>query len=168
MLPTEELNIMTYLYYFNGAGVASGDFNNDGRIDLFFAGNNSPCKLYLNEGNWKFREVTSLTGINTEGEWSTGVSVVDINNDGLTDIYVNQVGNFRDFKGRNKLFICTGVTDGIPAYVEKAAEYGLDFCGLATQSLFFDYDLDGDLDMYQLNHSVHENGTFGERRNFLG
>lgn len=167
LLPTEDLNIMTYLYYFNGAGVASGDFNNDGRIDLFFAGNNSPCKLYLNEGNWKFREVTSLTGINTEGEWSTGVSVVDINNDGLTDIYVNQVGNFRDFKGRNKLFICTGVTDGIPVYVEKAAEYGLDFCGLATQSLFFDYDLDGDLDMYQLNHSVHENGTFGERRNFL-
>ncbi len=168
LIPTEDLNIMTYLYYFNGGGVASADFNNDGRVDLFFTANNSPCRLFLNEGDWRFRDVTSLTGIETTGEWSTGVSLVDINNDGLTDIYVNQVGNFRDFKGRNRLFVCTGVSQGIPAYVEAAADYGLDFSGLATQSLFFDYDLDGDLDLYQLNHSVHENGTFGERKNFLG
>jgi enediyne biosynthesis protein E4 len=166
--PSKELNIMTYLYFYNGSGVGLGDFNKDGLSDIYFSSNLGKNQLYLNRGGMRFNEQTHAAGLDTLHGWSTGVSVVDINNDGFLDIYVNQVTGLLNFSGRNLLFLCQGIENGVPRFREAAADYGLDFRGLATQSMFFDYDLDGDLDLYQLNHSVHENGTFGERKNFLG
>lgn len=166
---TLDLNIFNYMYFFNGGGVGAGDFNNDGQIDLFFTANLLPNKLYLNEGNLKFRDVSETAGIIPDGGWSTGVSVVDINCDGKLDIYVSQVGDLETIQGKNQLFVCREIdASGIPHYEEKAAEYGLDFKGFSTQASFFDYDLDGDLDMFLLNHSLHANGTFGPRASFEG
>jgi hypothetical protein len=164
LTPLPELNMLKYMYFYNGAGVGAGDFNNDGLIDLFFAGNQVANKLYLNKGQLQFRDVTKQSGIPEDNGWSTGVSVVDINNDGLLDIYICRVGNYASLKGHNLLLICTGIgKDSIPIYVEKSAEYGLDFSGFSTQAAFFDVDLDGDLDMYLLNHSLRYNSTFNER-----
>ncbi|MBL6449078.1 VCBS repeat-containing protein [Fulvivirga sp. 29W222] len=165
---TNEFNVFSYMYFFNGAGVGAGDFDNDGRVDLYFASNQGANKLFLNIGNMKFEDITAKAGVDGAGGWSTGVSVVDINGDGLLDIYVNQVGDFKTLKGRNLLYINKGVDNGYPVFEEQAEQYGLDFVGFATQTAFFDYDQDGDLDIYQLNHSVHENGTFGERESFIG
>ncbi|MEZ4774184.1 MAG: VCBS repeat-containing protein [Bacteroidia bacterium] len=166
---TLDLNIFNYMYFFNGGGVGAGDFNNDGQIDLFFTANLLPNKLYLNEGKLKFRDVSEKAGIVNDGGWSTGVSVVDINCDGKLDIYISQVGDLDKLQGKNQLFVCTGIDEnGIPHYEEKAAAYGLDFKGFSTQAAFFDYDMDGDLDMFLLNHSLHANGTFGPRASFEG
>lgn len=160
---TPQLNILTYLYYYNGAGVAAADFNNDGLVDLYFTANQEEDKLYLNKGNLKFQDITELANIVNKGNWTTGVTHVDINNDGLLDIYVCKVGNYQGIKGKNLLFINQGVNrDGIPTFKEEAAEYGLDFSGFSTQAAFFDYDLDGDLDMYLMNHSVHPNRNNGK------
>jgi enediyne biosynthesis protein E4 len=167
--PTPEFNMFNYMYFYNGAGVGAGDFNNDGKIDLFFASNQGDNKIYINKGNLKFEDVTIQARIPQDGGWSTGVSVVDINNDGLLDIYICRVGNFETLNAKNQFLICQGIDEnGIPYYEDKAAELGLDFSGFSTQAVFFDYDLDGDLDMFLLNHSVHQNGTFGERKNFAG
>ncbi len=164
-----SFNMFHYMYFYNGAGIGAGDFNNDGLIDLFFAANQVGNRLYLNKGDMQFRDVTDSSRIPKNSSWSTGVSIVDINNDGLLDIYVCKVGQYEALKGKNELLICTGISaGGIPQYVDRAAEYGLDFSGFSTQSAFFDYDLDGDLDMFLLNHSVHHNGTFGPRNQFLG
>jgi enediyne biosynthesis protein E4 len=164
LTPLPELNMLKYMYFYNGAGVGAGDFNNDGLIDLFFAGNQVTSKLYLNTGNLTFKDVTKQSGIPDDKGWSTGVSVVDINNDGLLDIYVCRVGRFESLKGHNLLLVCTGIgKDSIPIYADKSIEYGLDFSGFSTQAAFFDYDLDGDLDMYLLNHSLRYNSTFNER-----
>lgn len=169
LTPTDSFNIFHYMYFYNGAGVGAADLNNDGLVDLFFASNQEQNKLYLNKGNMQFRDVTAAAGIPNDHGWSTGVSVVDINNDGLMDIYVCRVGNYGPLKGRNQFLICTGIDkDGVPHYTDKAKELGLDFTGFSTQAAFFDYDLDGDLDMYLLNHSVHENGTFHPRSEFIG
>ncbi|MDX2247721.1 MAG: VCBS repeat-containing protein [Bacteroidia bacterium] len=166
---TLDLNIFNYMYFFNGGGVGAGDFNNDGNIDLFFTASLLPNRLYLNEGELKFRDVTDQAGIFKDGGWSNGVSVVDINHDGKLDIYVAQVGDLEKIQGKNQLFICREIdAEGIPHYEEKAAEYGLDFKGFSTQATFFDYDGDGDLDMFLLNHSLHANGTFGPRASFIG
>jgi len=165
---TTHLNVMTYMYFFNGGGVAAGDFNQDGKVDLFFTSNLEKCKLFLNQGDFKFKDVTDSTGITIEKGWVTGISTVDINNDGLLDLYVSKVGKFLMIEDRNQLLVCTGLKNGIPQFEDQAAQYGLDLQGFGTQATFFDYDLDGDLDMYQLNHSVHENGTFGERDSFVG
>src|SRR5207253_10793502 len=103
------------------------------------------------------------------GGWSTGVSVVDINNDGLLDIYVCSVGNYETLKSKNQFLICQGITkNGEPYYKDEAQKYGLDFSGFSTQAAFFDYDMDGDLDMFLLNHSVHENTNFRPRIEYLG
>lgn len=167
-----ELNVFNYMYFFNGGGVAAGDFNRDGRIDLFFTANTGPDKLFLNEGDLRFRDVSTEAGINPVPEpplsWKTGVSVVDINCDGLLDLYVSQVGEYKTIKGRNRLLVCQKIENGIPIFKEDAAAYGLDLVGFGTQAAFFDYDGDGDLDCYQLNHSLHQNGTFGPRRQFEG
>ncbi|MCU7552586.1 VCBS repeat-containing protein [Chitinophagaceae bacterium LB-8] len=165
---TPEFNMFNYMYFYNGAGVGAGDFNNDGLIDLFFASNQGDNKLYLNKGGLQFKDVTAEAAIPQDGGWSTGVSVVDINSDGLLDIYVCKVGHYETLHGRNQFLICQGIKNGIPVYVDKAKEYGLDFAGFSTQAAFFDYDLDGDLDMYLLNHAVHQNGSFAERKMFLG
>ncbi len=165
---TTEMNIFKYMYYYNGGGVGVADFNNDGLKDIFFTGNMVENELYLNEGNLKFKNVTNKAGIKKDAAWSNGVSVVDINNDGMMDIYISQVGEFDIFKGHNQLFVCQKIENGIPVYQEMSAQYGLDLVGYGTHAVFFDYDLDGDLDMYQLNHSTHNNGTFGQRPSFLG
>lgn len=165
----QEFNLFKYIYFYNGSGVGAGDFNNDGLIDLFFGSNQKNNKLYINTGNLHFKDITKEAGVPADGGWTTGISVVDINNDSLLDIYVCRVGNYEVLKGKNQLLICQGIDkNGIPSYIDKAHEYGLDFSGFSTQAAFFDYDLDGDLDMFLLNHSVHENGTFRPRKEFLG
>jgi hypothetical protein len=167
--PTQQFNMFTYMYFYNGAGIGAGDFNNDGLIDLFFASNQGENKLYLNKGKLAFSDVTKEARIPQDGGWSTGVSVVDINNDGLLDIYVCRVGKYEILNNKNQLLICKGIDkNGVPFYEDEAKQYGLDFSGFSTQALFFDYDMDGDLDMFLLNHSVHQNGTFAPRADFLG
>ena len=154
--------------YYNGDGVATGDFNNDGKADIFFASNEGDNQLYLNKGALKFTEVSKEAQIPQDSAWNTGLSVVDVNNDGLLDIYICRLGNFEKFVSKNQLLICVGIENGIPKYKEAAAEYGLDFSGFSTQASFFDYDQDGDLDVFLLNHSVHQNGTFAPRTSFMG
>ncbi len=167
--PTKDFNVFKYMYFYNGSGVGAGDFNNDGKIDLFFSSNQGKNKMYLNEGKLKFKDVTDEAEIPEDGAWSTGVSVVDINNDGLLDIYICRVGNYETLHSKNQLLICQGIDkNGVPHYKDEAHEYGLDFSGFSTQAVFFDYDGDGDLDMFLLNHSVHQNGTFAPRDVFLG
>ncbi|MCE6990841.1 VCBS repeat-containing protein [Dyadobacter sp. CY323] len=165
--PTKDFNIFYYMYFYNGGGVGAGDLNNDGLVDLVFSANQEPNKVYLNKSGMKFEDITEKSHFTGAKGWSTGISVVDINQDGMLDIYISQVGNFDAMKGHNLLFICQEITkDGIPVYAEKSKEYGLDLVVFGTQALFFDFDLDGDLDMFQLNHSVHQNGTFGRRSLF--
>jgi hypothetical protein len=166
--PNEAFNMFHYMYYYNGAGVGTGDFNNDGKIDLFFASNEGANQLYLNKGGLKFENVTKQAQIPQDTAWNTGVSVIDINNDGLLDIYICRLGNFEKFKDKNQLLVCQGIQNGVPTYKDEAAQYGLDFSGFSTQATFFDYDMDGDLDVFLLNHSVHQNGTFAPRQNFVG
>ena len=164
---SEELNVFNYMYFYNGGGLACGDFNNDGRPDLFFTANLDYNALYLNEGNMEFRDVTAASGLRDTTGWFTGASVVDINQDGLLDIYVMQVSDYAGLTGHNRLYINGGTDDrGVPQFTEGAAEYGLDQTGFGTHAVFFDYDGDGDLDCFQLNHSVHQNGTFGPRQQF--
>jgi hypothetical protein len=167
-----EVNVFNYMYFFNGGGVGAGDFNNDGQIDLFFTSNMGPDKLFLNEGGMRFRDVTAAAQVNPAQSpgipWKTGVSIVDINHDGLLDIYISQVGDYKAIKGRNRLLICQKIEQGIPVYKDEAAQFGLDLVGFGTQAAFFDYDGDGDLDLFQLNHSLHQNGTFGPRKQFEG
>ena len=163
-----DFNVFDYMYFFNGGGVGIGDFNQDGMEDLYFTSNLGSNKLFLNKGDMQFTDVTEQSGVEGTGGWSTGVSIVDINADGLLDIYVSQVGDYKVLSGRNLLFLCTGIEEGIPYFEERAADYGLDLIGFGTQAAFFDYDLDGDLDFFQLNHSVHANGTFGQKHTFDG
>ena len=167
--PSRNFNLFDYMYYYNGGGIGAGDFNNDGLIDLFFASNQENNRLYLNTGKLHFKDVTETAGIPKDSSWSTGVSVIDINNDGLLDIYVCKVGHLDGLpQSHNQLLICTGIDkDGIPHYRDSAKEYGLDFSGFSTQAAFFDYDGDGDLDMYLLNHTIRQNGTYGPRKEKL-
>src|ERR1051326_157955 len=142
--PSRDFNLFDYMYYYNGGGIGAGDFNNDGLIDLFFASNQENNRLYLNKGKLKFEDVTKEAKIPQDGGWSTGVSVVDINNDGLLDIYICRVGNYEMLHSKNQLLICQGIDkNGVPHYKDEAKEYGLDFSGFSTQALFFDYDMDG-------------------------
>lgn len=167
--PNPEFNMFNYMYFYNGAGIGAGDFNNDGLIDLFFSSNQGENKLYINKGGLLFADVTKEAAIPQDNGWSTGVSVIDINNDGLLDIYVCKVGKYEVLNSKNQFLICKGVDkNGVPVYEDKASQYGLDFSGFSTQALFFDYDMDGDNDMYLLNHAVHQNGSFAPRTNFIG
>jgi len=167
--PRSELNMLKYMYFYNGAGVGVGDFNNDGLIDIFFTANQVSNRLYLNKGSMTFNDITTAAGIPDDRGWSTGVSVVDINNDGMLDIYVCRVGNYASLKSRNQLMICESIDkNGIPHYRDRAADYGIDFSGFSTQASFFDMDRDGDLDMYLMNHSLRYNSTFQPRANFSG
>lgn len=160
--PTKELNILTYLYYYNGAGVATADLNNDNLIDLYFTSNQGEDKLYLNQGDFKFKDITNEALINNDIGWTTGVTHVDINNDGLLDIYICKVAGHQNLKGHNLLYVNQGANEnGIPSFKEQSKDYGLDFSGYSTQAAFFDYDLDGDLDMFLLNHSIYPNRNYG-------
>lgn len=151
----EEDNIFTYEYMYNGAGVAIGDVNNDGLADIFFTANQLPDQLYLNKGAFQFQDITEAAKVTGRPGWKTGVSMADVNADGLLDIYVCYSGK-GDAKSRdNQLFINKGIKDGVPVFADEAVAYGLNAPGTnSTQSLFFDYDRDGDLDMFLLNHAV--------------
>ncbi len=160
---TPELNILNYLYFYNGAGVAAGDFNGDGFVDLYFTSNQGPDKFYINQGVFSFKDATSPSNLTNDTGWTTGVTHADINNDGLLDIYVCKVGDHGTIRGQNLLYINQGNNkEGIPTFKEQASKYGLDFIGYSTQAAFFDYDLDGDLDMYLMNHSVNPNRSYGK------
>lgn len=160
---TPELNILNYLYFYNGAGVAAADFNGDNLVDLYFTSNQGEDKLYLNHGDFKFEDITEAAQIKNDTGWTTGVTHADVNNDGLIDIYICKVGDHGPITGKNLLYINKGVSEnGTPIFKEEASKYGLDFIGYSTQAAFFDYDLDGDLDMYLLNHSVNPNRSYGK------
>ncbi len=158
VIDDDTLNIVDYLYYYNGGGVAAGDVNNDGLTDLYFVSNRGTNRLYLNQGNFKFRDVTAQAGVGGYADWQTGVTMADVNGDGWLDLYVCAVGNYKKLEGSNELYINN--QDG--TFTERAADYGLDFTGFSTQAAFFDYDHDGDLDCYLLNHAVHNAVTYGK------
>ena len=143
-------NILNYLYYYNGGGVAAGDVDGDGRPDLFFTSNLGPDRLYLNRGDFRFEDVTERAGVAGPEGWTTGVAMADVNGDGHLDIYVSGV-SYLTMQGRNVLWI----NDGDGTFTDRTAQYGLEHVGYSTQAAFLDYDADGDLDMYLLNHSVH-------------
>jgi hypothetical protein len=155
---SDKLNILDYLYFYNGGGVATGDINNDSLPDIFFVSNNGKNKLYLNKGNFQFEDITAKAGVEGFADWSTGVTMADVNSDGLLDIYVSTVGNYKGLESSNELYI----NNGDQTFSEKAADYGLDFTGFSTQAAFFDYDRDGDLDMYLLNHAVHTSRSYNK------
>ena len=160
---TTDLNILNYLYYYNGAGVAAADFNNDGLADLYFTGNQTADKLYLNTGGLQFKDITKQALINNSTPWTTGVTTVDINNDGFLDIYICKIGAHNSIKGNNLLYINEGPdNNGIPRFKEAASFYGLDIASFATQASFFDYDKDGDLDLFLMNHSLYPNSNYGK------
>ncbi|WP_298545302.1 VCBS repeat-containing protein [uncultured Aquimarina sp.] len=156
--PTEELNILDYLYYYNGAGVAVGDINKDDLVDVFFTSNQGKNKLYLNKGNFQFEDISAKARIEGNSDWNTGVVMADVNGDGYLDIYVCAVVGLQGLEGKNELFI----NNGDNTFTEKASEYGLDFQNYTTSAAFFDYDNDGDLDMYLLNHAIHTQNSFGK------
>ena len=145
----DSINPLDIVNIYNGGGVGIGDFNNDGLPDIYFTGNMVPNRLYLNKGDFKFEDITDKAGVNGMGRWGRGVSVIDINNDGLADIYVCNTIYKDSLRRRNLLYINKGPDkDGIPHFAESAGEYGLDIHVQSTMASFFDYDNDGDLDMY--------------------
>ena len=154
---TDDFNIIEYLYFYNGGGVAIGDINNDGLPDIYFTSNQQANALYLNRGNLSFEDITLKAGVSGVGNWKTGVTMADVNGDGYLDIFVSGVGNYKKFTGRNQLL----VNNGDLTFTDRTAEYGMTFQGFSTQASFFDYDNDGDLDMYLVNHSVHTRRSYG-------
>jgi len=152
-----ELNILDYLYFYNGGGLAMGDVNNDGLPDLYFSANQKTNKLYLNKGDLEFEDVTLKAGVAGNSSWNTGAIMGDINGDGWLDIYVVAVVGINEFEGHNELFINNG--DG--TFSEQSKAYGLDFSSFGTTAALLDFDLDGDLDIYLLNHAVHTEESFG-------
>lgn len=147
---SDSLNALSFEYIYNGSGVGVGDFNNDGLYDLFFGGNQVSSRLYLNRGDLKFEDITKKAGVSTT-RWVTGVSVVDINQDGKEDIYLSVAGK-SEHNRENLLFINHGSKDGIPVFKESAHEYGIDDGSYTTMAAFFDYDKDGDPDLYLVNN----------------
>ncbi|WP_184549580.1 VCBS repeat-containing protein [Mucilaginibacter sp. FT3.2] len=149
IIENDTINPLTKLNLYNGGGVGIGDFNNDGLQDIYFVGNQVSNRLYLNKGDMKFEDVTTKAGVGGKGGWGRGVAVVDINNDGLPDIYVCNTLLDDSVKRTNLLYVNQGVgKDGIPVFKEMAKEYGLAINIHSTMATFFDYDNDGDLDMY--------------------
>jgi len=155
---SEEFNIIDYLYYYDGGGVAIGDINNDGLSDIYLVSNEGDNALYLNLGEMNFQDISESAGVKSPGLWKTGVSMADVNGDGLLDIYLCRLGNYKGVTGKNQLYI----NQGNLTFKEEAAKYNLDFIGFSTQAAFFDMDNDGDLDVYLLNHSVHSQRSFGD------
>ncbi|MEQ8808458.1 MAG: VCBS repeat-containing protein, partial [Imperialibacter sp.] len=161
---TEELNPYTFRNFFNGGGVGLGDVNNDGLIDVFFAGNLVDNKLYLNKGNFTFEDISDKAGIASSEVWTTGVSLVDINGDGWLDIYLCKSGPSGGPNRSNELLINDGDTVNGPHFTNQAAAYGIADIGLSVHAAFFDYDKDGDLDLYLLNNSIRTVGGYDLRK----
>lgn len=158
---SNEFNVYTYRNFFNGGGVAIGDINNDGLSDIYMTANQKKNELYLNKGNWEFEKITDAAGVGGSKAWSTGVTMVDINADGLLDIYVCNSGDVAGDNKQNELYI----NNGDLTFTESAEAYGLADKGFSTHASFFDYDKDGDLDVYLLNNSYQAIGSFDLRRN---
>ena len=155
--PLKNISILDYLYYYNGGGVALGDINNDGLADIYFTSNQGKNKLYLNKGANKFEDITVKAGVEGQSDWNSGTVMADVNGDGFLDIYVCAVVGINGFEGHNELFI----NNKDNTFTESAAQYGLDLDNYSSSVAFFDYDNDGDLDMYLLNHAVHSELSFG-------
>jgi hypothetical protein len=160
IIENDTMNALDMVNLYNGSGIGIGDFNNDGLPDIYFGGSIVPCKLYLNKGRFKFRDITDEAKAGGEGRWCSGVSVVDINNDGWMDIYVCATMKEKASERKNILYINQGLSpDHIPIFKDMAAEYGLDDNSHSVQAAFFDYDNDGDLDVYigvnQITESVY-------------
>jgi hypothetical protein len=156
-----EFNIFTYRNFYNGGGVALGDINNDGLIDVFMVGNTEPSKLYLNKGNFQFEDITGKAGIGKVGKWSTGVTMADVNGDGLLDIYVCNSGDVKGDHKQNELYI----NQGNLKFKESAVAYGIGVNGYSTHAVFFDYDHDSDLDLFILSNSFKAIGSFNIQTN---
>jgi len=155
IIENDSVNQLDIENVYNGGGVGIGDFNNDGKPDIFFTGNLVPCKLYLNEGNFTFKDITEEAGVEGKGKWCRGVAVIDINNDGWPDIYVSSTLKKNPEDRKNLLYINQGLNENnIPVFKEEAAEYGLDDNSHTTQAYFFDYDNDGDLDVYLVVNEI--------------
>jgi enediyne biosynthesis protein E4 len=165
-LEKKLFNILYYLYYYNGGGVATGDINNDGLPDVYFTANNKGAnKLYLNKGDLKFEDITEKAGVGGSADWCTGVTMADVNGDGFLDIYVSTVSGRYGLNGRNELYINNKNT----TFTESAEKYGLNTSCFTTQSIFFDYDHDNDLDCFILNQSHHPHANIvdtGNRRKY--
>jgi hypothetical protein len=157
----KKFNIYTYRNFYNGGGVALGDVNNDGLIDIFLTSNMGPNVLYLNKGIFEFEDISRRAGITGKGQWSTGVSLADVNGDGWIDIYVCNSGNVAGDEKRNELYI----NNGDLTFSEQAEDYGINDPGYSTHGAFFDYDKDGDLDLYLLNNSFKAIGSFSLKDN---
>lgn len=142
----DSLNYFTYSYLYMGGGVATGDINNDGLVDIYFTGNQVSNKLYINKGNLQFEDVTEIAGVAGDNRWYTGVTMADVNGDGFLDIYCSVGGKF--MPKQNQLFI----NNGDSTFTEKAQDYGVADIGNSVQGTFFDYDKDGDLDLYVANY----------------
>jgi len=162
-----DFNVYRYRNFYNGGGVAIGDINNDGLVDIYFTANQEANRLYLNQGNFKFKDITEEAGVAGTRPWSTGVSMVDINADGYLDIYVCNSGDLKGENKQNELFINNGAANasGQVSFTESAATYNLDDKGFSTHASFFDYDKDGDLDAYILNNSYQAIGSFNLKKN---
>jgi hypothetical protein len=153
-----ELGILNYLYYYNGGGVAAGDVDGDGLPDLYFTSNLGRDRLYRNLGGFRFEDITERAGVGGSEGWTSGVSMADVNGDGHLDIYVSAVSHLT-MHGRNVLY----VNDGDGTFTDRTREYGLEHVGYSTQAAFLDYDRDGDLDVYLLNHSTHTERSISPR-----
>ena len=151
LVETNDLNVLSYIYFYNGGGVAAGDLNNDGLADLVFTGNQTGNKIYINKGDFDFEDISPSSGLGSQNGWSTGVVFVDINNDGWNDIYICRSGDSNPENRSNLLYI----NNQDNTFTERAASYGLNDPGYSTHAAFLDYDKDGDLDMFLINHSIH-------------
>ncbi|MGC6421933.1 MAG: VCBS repeat-containing protein [Flavobacteriaceae bacterium] len=150
LIETPKSNIITYEYFYNGGGVAAGDLNNDSLTDLVFTSNQGETRVYLNLGGLLFKDITSETKLNTANGWKTGITLADVNNDGWLDLYISYSGNYQKKNRKNQLYI----NQKDLTFSEEAKKYGIDDFGFTSQSSFFDYDKDGDLDLFVLNHNT--------------
>lgn len=165
LIDTPELNVFTYRNYYNGGGVAIGDLTRDGLPEIILSSNAQGLNLYLNSGEFRFRDITRAVGLTADkGSWTTGITLADVNGDGLLDIYVSRAGNGEPDERANELWIHQGLNSGgIPSFREQAAQFGVADQGYSTHAAFLDYDRDGDLDLFVINNSPRPVSSFGLR-----